>query len=181
MLLKLRLWCLLCIAVFIASCAVRTEVSRVSIEDVKSNLFYKNIVFRNFTALPDVKSPDVALLDCMNSSIDYLTMKNIFKKIEKGSDKSFDEPTMYVDVTLTDLRIVSGAARFWGGVLSGRSHMKILVKLSNAEGTVIAEKELFGAPNAYGSAYSFGNSDRELPKNMGVLLGDFVLANVSRK
>lgn len=46
---------------------------------------------------------------------------------------------------------------------------------------MVAERELVGAPNAYGSAYSFGSSDRELPKNMGILVGDFVLVNTGRQ
>jgi hypothetical protein len=163
----------------LAACAVRTPVQKV--EPVKSSIIYENVVFRSFIAAPNVVSPDAAIVDCTNSMITYLTTKNLFRRVEKGSDKIFDEPTLFVDATLTDLRIVSGAARTWGGVMVGRSHMKILVKLTDAKGTLVAEKELFGAPNAYGSAYSFGSSDRELPKNMGILLGDFILANVSAK
>jgi hypothetical protein len=171
---------ILCIGI-LGACAARTQIDRVSVDDVKLNLVYQNVIFRNFTAAPEVKSPELAIMECTNSSIDYLKLKNVFKKIDKGNGKSFSEPTLYVDVVLTDLRIVSGAARFWGGALSGRSHMKMIAKLSNANGNIIAEKELFGAPNAYGSAYSFGSSDRDLPKNMGILLGDFILANVSKK
>ncbi len=55
------------------------------------------------------------------------------------------------------------------------------VKLSDANGTVIATQELIGAPNAYASAWSFGSADRNLPQKMGSLLGDFILANVSEK
>lgn len=165
----------------LASCAVKTPVKKVAEGEVKSNLVYENVVFRSFTATANVTNPETAIIDCMNSSMDYLAMKNLFRRIEKGSDKSFDEPTLLVDVTLTDLRIVSGASRFWLGIMTGRSHMKILAKLTDANGTLIAEQELFGAPNAYGAAYTFGSSDRNLPKNMGILLGDFILTNVSRK
>jgi len=162
-----------------AACAVRTPVQKVEV--VKSNLIYENVVFRSFIAAPNVISPEAAIVDCMNSSMSYLTTKNLFRRVEKGSDKIFDEPTLFMDATLTDLRIVSGGARFWVGAMAGRSHMKILVKLSDAKGTLVAEKELFGAPNAYGAAYSFGGSDRDLPKNMGILLGDFILASASSK
>ncbi len=165
----------------LSACAVRSSVEKVSIEDVKANLKYENIVFRNFTAGPEVPSPEIPLIECKNTAADYLAMKNVFKNIAKERDKTFDGPTLFVDVTLKDLRLVSSAARFWGGALAGRSHMIIVAKLTDSAGSIVAEKELIGAPNAMGSAYSFGNSDRSLPKNMGVLLGDYILANVSKK
>jgi len=86
-----------------------------------------------------------------------------------------------VDATLTSLRIVGGAGRFWGGALAGRSNMNMTVKLTDANGSVIAEKELIGAPNALASAWSFGGADRSLSQKMGFLLGDFILNNVSEK
>ncbi len=163
----------------LAACAVRTPVQKAEV--VKSNLIYENVVFRSFIAAPNVVSPEAAITDCMNSSMSYLTTKNLFRRVEKGSDNPLDGPTLFVDATITDLRIVSGGARFWVGAMAGRSHMKIFVKLTDAKGTLVAEKELFGAPNAYGAAYSFGSSDRELPKNMGILLGDFILGSASTK
>lgn len=165
----------------IFACAAKTPVKKVVMEDIKSNLIFENVVFRSFIAAPNIVSPDAAIIECTNSSINYLTMKNLFKKIEKGNGKSFKEPTLFVDVTLTALRIVSTGARFWGSFFSGRSHMKILVKLTDDKGVLVAEQELLGAPNAYGAAWSIGSTDRNLPTNMGILLGDFILANVSKK
>jgi hypothetical protein len=165
----------------LTACAVKTPVQQVPTEVVATNLQYQNVVFRTFTAAPEVQNPDAAILDCMRSAMDHLQTKNIFKRVENQATASYAEPTMFVDLRLTDLRLVSGTARFWGGVMSGRSHMKVMVKLTDARGAVVAEQELFGAPNAYGSAYSLGSSDRELPKNMGILVGDFVLANAGKK
>ncbi len=164
------------------ACAHRTPVAKINIEEVKANLKYKNIVLRDFKATSEVKSPEAALIECMRSTTDYLQMKSIFKAVEKDSGKAYDEPAMYVDIVLTDLRIVSGAARFWGGVMAGRSHMIIKAKLTDASnGSVIAEQELIGMPGAYGAAWSGGHSDRDLPTKMGFLLGDFILGNVSGK
>jgi hypothetical protein len=60
--------------------------------------------------------------------------------------------------------------------------MKINVRLTDAHaGSLIAEKELFGAPNVFASTWSFGSSDRNLPKNMGRLLGDFIISNALAK
>ena len=165
----------------LAACAVRTPINQVAISEVKQHLKYKNVVFRNFTAAPGVKSPEAPLIACRRSAVEYLELKNIFKVVEKDNGKSYEEPTMFVDVILTNLRIVGGAARFWLGVMVGRSNMNIKVKLTDADGLLIAEKELIGAPNAYSSAFSFGSADRSLPEKMGFLLGDFILANVSEK
>ena len=60
--------------------------------------------------------------------------------------------------------------------------MKMNIKLTDASsGEIIAERELVGAPSAFGAAWTFGTSDRNLPKNMGILLGNFILANISEK
>jgi len=165
----------------LTACAVRTPIETAPPEAVAANRQYENIIFRTFTAAPEVPNPDGAMLDCTRSAMDHLQSKNVYKRVEKQATASYPEPTLFVDLRLTDLRLVSGAARFWGGALSGRSHTKVMVKLTDAQSRVVAEQELFGAPNAYGSAYSFGSSDRELPKNMGILVGDFVLAHTGRK
>jgi hypothetical protein len=146
-----------------------------------ANVRYENVVFRPFTAAPAVQNPDAAMQDCMRSAMDQLQRKNVFKLVEKQGTASYTEPTLFVDLQLTDLRLVSGTQRFWTGAFSGRSYMKIMAKLTDAGGAVVAEQELFGAPNAIGSAYSFGGSDRELPSNMGKLVSEFVLANAGGK
>ncbi len=164
------------------ACAHRTPVAKIDIEQVKATLKYKNIVFREFKAALDVKYPDAALSECMRSTTEYLQKKGVFKTVEKDSGKAYDEPVMYVDVFLTNLRIVSGAARIWVGAMAGRSHMIIKAKLTDASnGSVIAEQELIGMPGAYGAAFSGGQSDQALPTKMGFLLGDFILGNVSEK
>ncbi len=163
------------------ACAVKTPVQKAPTEAVAANLQYQNVVFRTFTAAPEVQNPDEAMADCIRSAMDHLQLKNVFKRVEKQATASYAEPTLFVDLRLTDLRLVSGTARFWGGAFSGRSYMKVVAKLTDAGGAVVAEQELFGAPNAMGSAYSFGGSDRALPKNMGILVGDFVLTNAGRK
>ena len=163
------------------ACAVRTPVKQISIAEVKETVKFENVIFRVFKATPDVKAPEGPLSECRRSAIEYLEMKSVFKKVEKDSGKSYDGPTIFVDATLTNLRIVSGAGRFWGGAFAGRSNMNMNVKLTDANGSVIAEKELIGAPNVFASAWSFGSTDRSLPQKMGFLLGDFILNNASGK
>ena len=161
------------------ACAVRTPVPQKPIPDVSRNLKYKTIIFKQFTAASDIAKPAGPLAECEASSIAYLREKNIFEKVEE--DKGvYNSSTLVVEANLTFLRIVSSAARVWGGIFPGRSTMKMDVKLSDAStGVVIAKQELVGAPNAYSSAWTFGNADRSLPVKMGWLVGDFILANVS--
>lgn len=175
----------------LTACAVRTPVPQVSLSDVAQNLKYKNVIFKKFTVDPncDANVPTAGpLLECKSSVIAYLNEKDIFTRVEKvetkqsgeGYENPYDEPTLFVDANLTFCRIVSGAARFWGGVMVGRSTMIMTVKLTDAStGSLVVEQELVGAPNAYSSAWSFGSTDRSLPTKMGYLLGDFILTNVS--
>lgn len=176
---KLTTLFILFIAFLMTSCAVRTEVKRVSADEVRANLYYQNIIFNNFTAAPQVPNPGMALIDCKSTAMEFLKAQSVFKHVDDDPSRTFDEPTLYVNVELLDLRIVSSAARIWGGALAGRSHMLISAQLVDSNGETVAEKELKGAPNAYGSAWSFGGSDRGIAKNMGVLLGDYILGNVS--
>ena len=164
-----------------SACAVRTPVPQIPVSDVSRNLKYKTIIFKKFTAASDVEQPVGPLAECEASSITYLLEKNIFEKVEE--DKSaYDNSTLIVEANLTFLRIVSGAARFWGSWLVGRSTMKIdIILIDSSTGSVIAKQELVGAPNAYAAAWTAGNADRTLPTKMGWLIGDFILANVSRK
>jgi hypothetical protein len=163
----------------LTSCAVKTEVQQVSMDNVRAHLKYQNVVFRNFTANPGVKAPEGPLMECRQSAIDYLELKRVFKTVEKDTGKYYEDPTMYVDVNVTSCRIVSGAARFWVGAMAGRSNINMDVKLTDNEDTMIAEKELIGAPNAFSSEFSFGGTDTKLPQKMGFLLGDFILAHAS--
>jgi hypothetical protein len=177
----------------LTACAVRTPVQQVSLSDVAQNLKYKNVIFKKFTVAPNCKAnvPTAGpLLECKSSAIAYLNEKDIFIRVEKVDTKQsgkvfenpYDEPTLFVDADLTFCRIVSSAARFWGGVMVGRSSMIMVVKLTDASsGSLVVEQELVGAPNAHSSAWSFGSSDRSLPTKMGYLLGDFILANVSER
>jgi hypothetical protein len=165
----------------LTACAVKTPVQTATPDAVAANPQYQNIVFRSFTAMPEVPNPDAAMAECLRSAMDHLQMKNVFKRVEKQAAAAYPEPALFVDLRLIDLRLVSSTARTWGGAFAGRSYIKVLVKLTDAQGKAVAEQELFGAPNAWGSAYSFGSSDRALPTNMGILVGDFVLANTGRK
>ena len=190
----LLLFAFFTLSIFIlTACAVRTPVEQVSLSKVAQNLKYENIIFKEVTLASNLDSnipTPIPIQQCEMSAISYLSSKGIFKRVEKAAivdegeenKNSYAEPTLFVESELTFLRIVSTAARVWGGVLVGRSAMKMNVKLKDAStGEIVAERELVGAPNAYSSAWTVGNADQTLPMKMGYLLGDFILANVSRR
>jgi len=177
--------CLILIASLIQlnSCAVRTEVQRPSIEITRSDLKYLNIVFRDFKAVPQFQHAAAGpIAECTAMAMSYLQSKGIFESVGKEGDGAGRQSCLLVEGMITDLRIVGGAARFWAGAMVGRSHMKLNVKLTDSQsGALVAEKELFGAPNAMGSTWSFGQTDRDLPKAMGVLLGDYIIVSIQKQ
>ena len=176
----------------LTACAVRTPVNQVSVAEVMKNLKYYNIVFKDTTLAPNIESnipTPIPIYECESTAMNYLNSKGVFERVIKANQvdlnekqNPYDKPTLFVESELTFLRIVSTAARFWGGVLVGRSAMKINIKLRDAStGEIVVAQELVGAPNAYSSAWSVGSADQTLPVKMGYLLGDFILANVSGK
>lgn len=163
-------------------CAVRSQVQKVDPQSLQGNLRFENVLFKEFTSVPAAAAPHGTLSACQESGISYLKEKGLFKQVDRYREGLDTTSTAVVEAQLLDIRIVSTAARVWGGALSGRSHMKMKVRLVDAtDGTILAEQELMGAPNAMGAAYSFGSSDRNLPVAMGYLIGDFVLANAGKK
>jgi hypothetical protein len=174
-----------------ASCAMRSEVPQTEVEDLRGNLKYNCVSVKKLEAGPGLAPIDEAhgytydmyLNLTRNRIITYLNGKNLFAQVQESenmADYACPGRTVTVEGTLTDMRIVSGAARIWGGAFAGRSYMKMDVWLvDDATGEVVAQRQLEGAPSAMGAAWSAGDSDRKLPVRMGELIGDFVMANAA--
>lgn len=166
----------------LSACAVKTEVKETSVSDLRGNLKYENIIFKEFCTTSNTATYNSQLTQCQASAMSYLQAKDLFKRVEMDSGSSYEEPCLLVEVTLTGCKIVSTKRRVFTGVFSGRSYMTMEVKLIDSSNDVlIAEKHLKGAPSAMGSAWSFGKSDRALPEKMGALIGDFILSNVAEQ
>lgn len=161
--------------IFLAACSVRTPVKYSTPPDT-GMLKQTRVLLRDFKADPGVMSYEMSMIQCKTALRNYLQAKNIFQEIEEFTPEKIDGRTLVVDATLTDLRLVSNVTRVFIGFFAGRSHMKILVNLTDQDGNTISQQELIGAPNAIGSAVTFGNSDRNLPIYMGTLVGDFIIA-----
>ena len=178
---SLQLGSLILALAFLTACGVRSQVKKEDLGTLKGNTRFERVLFKDFTVAPNVTPPPMGLSIARESSIEYLRGRGMFQQVDKFTEGGATAGSAIVEAHLTAVRLVSGTARFWGGVFAGRSHMQMNVKLTDgATGATIAEQELMGAPNAWASAYSMGHADRELPAAMGALIGDFVLAN-SRK
>jgi len=167
------------LALFTYACAVRTPVQHSAPPDTE-RLRSISVILREFKTAPNVLNGEMAMVQCKSAARGYLQTKSLFEKVEDNLSPNLTGAALLVDATLTDLRLVTGATRFWAGAMAGRSHMKVLVKISDQHGKQIGQQELFGAPNAMGSAWSFGQSDRDLPNAMGCLIGDYIIAESAK-
>lgn len=110
-----------------------------------------------------------------------LREKKRFKEV-LADESNAGQGGLIVKSKVTSLRIVSGAARFWGGAFAGSSDMSIEVKLVDSKtGNVLREKVLSSANNPYAAAWVFGSSDRSLPYDMGKIVSAYILTVVPEK
>ena len=77
---------------------------------------YVNIVISDFTSTSEIKKdyPD-ALDACRSSLVRTLKDQKVFKSVTQGkSGKKYPTGSLLVRADVSDMRIVHGAARFWG-------------------------------------------------------------------
>ena len=82
----------------------------------------------------------------------------------------------------TPLIIASSAARFWGGVLAGRSYVHASVRLVDAASGKVEREQLLRTENsAWGATYTMGSTDSSLPMDMGRIIAGYVLTVAGRQ
>ncbi len=115
------------------SCAGKTATgkSEKQLEVVPLERAYENIFFDTFETTEIIKKDyPLAVIECQASAITWLNMKNVFSRVENIKGKTeFDDKTLLVKAQITEIRIVSGAARFWGGAFAGSSNINLKIKL----------------------------------------------------
>ena len=138
---------------------------------------YDAVVFQKFDVDPKIEAdyPGV-VVDCEDSAIAALRLKNLFQKVEKeGAGARYDAQTLLVKPRVVSMRIVSGGARFWVGAFAGASDMVVELKMSDAvSGKIVHEKVLSTANNPYAAAWVWGSSDRSLPADMGKIISEYI-------
>lgn len=116
-----------------------------------------------------------------SAMLSQLRTKSNFTKVGKERDVAITADTLIVDVGITDMRIVSGGARFWGGALAGRSYINVLIELKDAAtNTVLHRKEMSSVNNAFGAAWTGGSTDKSLPTDMGRIVAEYVASVIPK-
>ena len=168
------------------SCAGKTATGKSGkqLEVVPLERAYENIFFDTFETTETIKKDyPQAVIECQASAISWLNMKNVFSRVEKNKGKAkFDDNTLLVKAQITEMRIVSGSARFWGGAFAGSSNINLKIKLIDASsGNEVREKELSSATNPFAAAWTMGATDKSLPSDMGKILAEYLLVAVPHK
>jgi hypothetical protein len=99
----------------------------------------------------------------------------IAKWNEAGSNGS---RTLLIEPTITEIKFINGAARFWAGAMSGDSAVILKAKITDKQsGNVIATPEFYAKANAMGGAWSMGGSDNAMLERIANRLADYLIAN----
>lgn len=111
-----------------------------------------------------------------SSLVQELRDKKRFKEVIVGDGDS-GQGGLVLKSRVKSMRIVSSAARFWGGAFAGSSEITVEVKLVDSKtGNVLREKTLSSANNPFGAIYS--SSDKSLPGDMGKIVSAYVMTVV---
>jgi curli biogenesis system outer membrane secretion channel CsgG len=143
--------------------------------DAPLDAAYTNIMVAPFDGSDEVKESYPEALDESHSALMAALIKQgRFQQVGKALTGSPDG-WLIVETEVPEMRIVSGAARFWGGAFAGSSNMIMNVKLVDAKTqTVVREKRLESGNNAFAAAWTYGSSDRSLPTDMGNIAASYL-------
>lgn len=141
---------------------------------------YSNIVFYDFETTPEIKTDYPKMTyECEASAISRLLMKKRYKKVERNNGSDYNASTLLVKTNIPDMRIVSMAARIWGGAFAGSSYMNMEVEFIDAASKkVVRKKTISSSNNAFAAAWTGGSNDQSLPADMGKILAEYIMATV---
>lgn len=139
---------------------------------------YDTLLFAPFTATPAIaKDYPAAAAELQHSAMTALQLGNDFKKVGTIAD---DAPaggkTLLIKANIIDMRIVSGAARFWGGAMAGSSGVEFDLQLvDRATDKVVREEKLSSWNNPFGAAWTGGSTDNSLMADMGKITAQYLI------
>ena len=172
---------LLLSAAFLCSCGGRKapEENPFRMEQALTQS-YENILFYPFKTNEEIqKYYPKAREESLQAVISHLRDKKKYRKIDKVSGNFDKKSTILVKVHISEMRIVGGVARAFGGPIAGSSYMNMEVYLIDAEnGDTVRMKAISSANNAFGASWTFGATDKSLPSDMGHILGEYIAAVV---
>lgn len=138
---------------------------------------YGEIIVYELETTPELKTDyEQALKDCQSTLISSLLKRNKYKRVEAAdSNQTYESSVLLVKIKVSDMRIASFGARFWGGALAGNSYMYMRMALVDAQtGDLVREEDFNSTNNSYAAAWNFGASDRSLPTDMAEIMADYL-------
>jgi hypothetical protein len=137
---------------------------------------YDKIVFQKFEFDPQIEVDyPGAVAECEKSVMEAVSAKNIFASVSRETAGAKHTGALLVKARVTSLRIVSTAARMWGGAFAGSSEMSLQMKLIDASsGAVLREKVLSTNNNPWAASWTGGSSDRSLPVDLGRMVAEYL-------
>jgi hypothetical protein len=143
----------------------------------KADLKFKEVYVEEFTIAPAgvaENDPKPHLQSARAACILALKDSGLFDTVNSGSAAGRKDGVLIARAELTSLRIVGGGARFWLGVMAGRSAMRFRVSLVDAAtGAAVTGSEV-GDDTTWGGAFTIGARDHSLPERVGTQLAEFV-------
>jgi hypothetical protein len=86
--------------------------------------------------------------------------------------------TLQIDLTIPEIKFISGGNRFWGGAWAGSSAVKLNARITEKEtGKVIATPQFYARAAAMGGAWTFGATDNTMLIRIANRLSDYLIAN----
>lgn len=137
---------------------------------------YDRIVFQKFEYEPSIETDyPGAVAECEKSALEAVIAAKIFASAARETAGEKSAGALLAKARVTNLRMVSPAARMWGGGFAGSSEMSLQLKLTDAStGAVVREKELSTNNNPWAAAWTWGNSDRSLPTDLGRMVAEYL-------
>ena len=146
---------------------------------------YDTLLFSAFTAKAEIsKDYPEAASTLQHSAITALETEKQFKKVGTTTqDKSSTgDKTLLIKADITELRIVGGAARFWGGAFAGSSGVELDPQLiDGATNKVIRKEKISSWNSAWAASWTGGTSDASIVNDMGKILAKYIVESMPEK
>ncbi len=137
--------------------------------------------FNRFELLPVKAGSDVvANQQAAMTKIQENTQTILGSRLQQLNAKplSGQPRTLLIEPTVTELKFVSGAKRFWSGAMAGSSAVVLKAKFTEKEtGKLIANPEFYSKASALSGAYSFGGNDNAMLRRIANWFAVYVLNN----
>ena len=183
---------LLLFTLFLASCGgqggqTAKDSGSEPVSDPKLEIAYQRIlVLPVGIGAQFAKDYPQAATDCRDGLLEELNGTKRFQvnPIDVVPAKTTIDPhTLVVKLEITDMRIVSKETRIREGAVVGSSYIKLKMTLIDRHTRKIIREKEFSTYNsavgaAFAAAWSSGSIDDSIPKDMGRIIGDYIIAVV---